>query len=264
MPAAALASAMLTRGGAPLQLAQILAAGDDFLARIAALLEVDPAQQFKIDHLRNELLLRGLGDDRHPGVNLGQMPGVVAAHAQLVGQRGRDGLRGVHRHLPLIARRAKDIGHADQRTQRMIELGERFGGQAVEPGLQRRFGQAAADAQHDLVARQRAGVAELGLGAQHEHRQALLDGRLDVARQLQEDRRGAAPHQERRQQTAFRRAVAGQAHLVQAQVLNVVGQLVVQEAGRFLAVERNQAKVGDRRDKTHRELRGGQLAGLLR
>ena len=46
--------------GAAFQLAQILAARDNFLPRIATLLEIDAAQQLKIDHLRYELFLRAL------------------------------------------------------------------------------------------------------------------------------------------------------------------------------------------------------------
>jgi hypothetical protein len=44
-------------------------------------------------------------------------------------------------------------------------------------------------------------------------------------------------------------------------VLDVVGELIVQERGRLFAVERDQAQVGDRGDKAHRQLRGGQRAG---
>ena len=57
-------------------------------------------------------------------------------------------------------------------------------------------------------------VDELGLGAQHEHRQALLHRGLHVVRQpAGASASPRAPHQERRQQAALRRAIAGQARL---------------------------------------------------
>jgi hypothetical protein len=46
---------------------------------------------------------------------------------------------------------------------------------------------------------------------------------------------GIAPHQELASSAALRRAVAGQARLLLAQVLDVVGQLAVQETGRLVA-----------------------------
>jgi hypothetical protein len=43
--------------GAALELAEVLAARDDFLARVAAFLEIDAAEQLEVDHLRDELFL---------------------------------------------------------------------------------------------------------------------------------------------------------------------------------------------------------------
>src|SRR6185369_13787546 len=42
----------------PLELAQVLAARDDLLSRVAAFLEIDAADELEIRHLRHEVVLR--------------------------------------------------------------------------------------------------------------------------------------------------------------------------------------------------------------
>jgi hypothetical protein len=59
-------------------------------------------------------------------------------------------------------------------------------------------------------------------------------------------------------QAAFRRAIAGQAGFVRAEVLDVVGQLVMQETGGINAGDGDQAKVGDWRDHAVGEVGFGQ------
>ncbi len=61
-----------------LDLAQVLGAGDDFLARVAALLEVEAADLLVIDHLRDELVLGGSDHARIACGNLAQAPGIKA------------------------------------------------------------------------------------------------------------------------------------------------------------------------------------------
>ncbi len=59
----------------PLELAEVLAAGNDLLSWIAAFLEIDAADQFEIDHLRDEFLLRSRRDVRHAAIYFCQLPG---------------------------------------------------------------------------------------------------------------------------------------------------------------------------------------------
>ena len=66
------------RVGAALERAAVLAARHDFLARVAALLEVDAAQQLEVQHLRHELL-DGRGHDAgHAAAHLEPAPGIRA------------------------------------------------------------------------------------------------------------------------------------------------------------------------------------------
>src|SRR6185295_5898628 len=64
---------------APLHLAAVLRARDDFLAGIAAFLEVDAAEGLEVHHLRHELVLRRRGDQRPPGLDLLQVPGFLVS-----------------------------------------------------------------------------------------------------------------------------------------------------------------------------------------
>ena len=79
-----------------------------------------------------------------------------------------------------------------------------------------------------------AGVAELALGAQHEHRQALQ--RRRAARSAEQASRNsssaALPDHEAGLQAALGRAEAGEAGPTRAERENVVGQLALQEAWR--------------------------------
>ena len=111
--AAANTSAPATRGGrafgqhhAALERAAVLAARDDLLARIAALLEVHAAHQLEVDHLRHEGL-DGAGDDaRHARLHLEPVPHVGAG-------RRRPRRRRVGRRGPQQARRSGGVGEAD-------------------------------------------------------------------------------------------------------------------------------------------------------
>ncbi|MCY1294313.1 hypothetical protein D9M70_436050 [compost metagenome] len=87
-------------------------------------------------------------------------------------------------------------------------------------------------------------IGQLGLGAQHEHRQPLLHRRLDVGRQLQNDAFSIAPHQEGGEQAPLGRTVAGQARGARLQVLDRIGELGVQEAGGIVAGHADQSEPG--------------------
>ena len=89
-------------------------------------------------------------------------------------------------------------------------------------------------------------VDQLRLRAQNEHGQPLLHRRLHVFRDEQTDRVAAAPRQKRREQPAFRRAIAGETRVRGVQVLRVVGQLPVQEARRVVAGRVDHAELRER------------------
>src|SRR5262249_61086418 len=59
---------------APLQLAEILRARDDLLARVAALVEAHAADQLEVRHLGDELVLRGSGDQGKTPANVQPAP----------------------------------------------------------------------------------------------------------------------------------------------------------------------------------------------
>src|SRR5207344_343256 len=67
---------------AALHFAAVLGARDDFLPGIAALLEIDAADLLEVDHLRHELILRRRGDQRPPGADLIERPGVFGLSAR--------------------------------------------------------------------------------------------------------------------------------------------------------------------------------------
>jgi hypothetical protein len=89
---------------------------------------------------------------------------------------------------------------------------------------------------------------------------AFAAARWIGARQLQPDRPSPSRHiRKRGLQAALRRAIAGQPRLARAEVLDVVGQLVVQEGGGVVAGDRDQAEVGDGRDES-----GGEVGRVRR
>ena len=59
---------------APLDLAAVLRARDDFLAGIAALAEVDAAERLEVHHLRHELVLGRARDERPARADFLQRP----------------------------------------------------------------------------------------------------------------------------------------------------------------------------------------------
>ena len=58
-----------------LDLPEVLGAGNDFLPRIAPLVETDAAELLEIGHLRNELFLRRSSHQREAGLNVEPPPG---------------------------------------------------------------------------------------------------------------------------------------------------------------------------------------------
>ena len=51
------------------------------LARVAPFLEIDAAERLEVHHLRHELILRRRGDERAPGADFLQRPGLFVALA---------------------------------------------------------------------------------------------------------------------------------------------------------------------------------------
>jgi hypothetical protein len=77
---------------AALEFAQVLHAGDDFLAGVAAFLEAYAADRLQVEHLRDEQLA-GLGHDlADAGTNLPQQPGIEIAFGKCGGQLAAQGL----------------------------------------------------------------------------------------------------------------------------------------------------------------------------
>jgi hypothetical protein len=93
------------------------------------------------------------------------------------------------------------------------------------------------------------GIAQLGLGAQHEHGQALERGRQQVAAAHQEDfLRSALEADEAGLHPALGRAKSRQPGLVGADQGEIIGQLALQEAGGIGALRADHAQVWKRCD----------------
>ncbi|VXB98254.1 hypothetical protein BURKHO8Y_170427 [Burkholderia sp. 8Y] len=109
-------------------------------------------------------------------------------------------------------------------------------------------------------------VGELRLRAQHEHRQALLDRRLNVLRDQQTHGVRCTPHQERAEQPALRRAIAREARGGGIEMLDVVGELVMQEGDGVFALHVDHAELRERhvdaRASEGFEIGGGEGTGL--
>ncbi|SPA40482.1 hypothetical protein CBM2606_A70101 [Cupriavidus taiwanensis] len=247
---------------AALERAAILAARHYLLARIAALAEIDPADQLEIDHLRHELLLRRRDDAGQARLDFEPVPQRRRGSCQRGGQLRAQRVGTLGRQHQLPARLAGAIRQADHGGA--VGRGHGKGGfRRGQPGRCQRPGGAGAGQAEDGMGR--SDVGQPGLGAQHEHRQALLHRGLDLGRQLQHDAVGVAPHQEGGQQPALGRAVAGQARRARRQVVDRVGQLGVQEAGGIVARHADEAEPG--RGANHaaglqRVKVGGELLGL--
>jgi hypothetical protein len=128
---------------------------------------------------------------------------------------------------------------------RLLAGPQRWAISGVEPGpgrCRQIGGQAGAEcAVQGEISR---GIAELGLGAQHEHRQPLERWRKQVAVAEQQDLfRAGFPADEARQHAALGRAVAGQPCLALAQQHEVLRQLSMQEGGGIGALGPDHAPV---------------------
>ena len=240
--------------GAPLQLAQIVAARDDFLARVAALLEIDPADQLVVEHLRHELA-GGRGHDRHH----------ARTHFQLLPlrhvQRGQGAehvlrLRGRADPQPAVDRRAAQaaVGQANHCGTVPVQLvpGLRRGVR-TEPGGCRRTGQA----EHGQLG---AGIRQARLGAHHEHRQPLERRCQHVGAAGQPVLLGTrAGVDEAGEHAALRRAVGAQAGMGQIEPADVVAELSMEEGRRIRPDGADDAPV-----RQHAGAAGTEFSGLSR
>ncbi|KOT23443.1 glycine cleavage T domain protein [Burkholderia mallei] len=108
--------------GAALDRAPVLAARDDFLARIAALAEVDAADHVEVDHLRNELLDGRLRDARLARAHVEPIPD-GGRHARQRGfERGQARVELGARRDPQVARAARRVGQPHERAGRRVDF----------------------------------------------------------------------------------------------------------------------------------------------
>jgi hypothetical protein len=202
-----------------LHAAAVLAARNDLLARITALLEVHATDHFQVHHLRHELLDRRGDDARHGALHLEPLPGAERQGGQI----------GCRRAGPQRTCLAMRVGQPNQRAVAPPRRDDR-GGRGADDTPQRPF---------------RARVAQAAFGAQHEHAQALQRGGQDIGAARQQVLvRSGAPDDEGRKQPALGRAVAGQARLAQREAGDVLRQLAVQEARGIRALRAHHAPVG--------------------
>src|SRR3989338_11632594 len=72
---------------APLRFAEVLHARHDFLAGIAALLEIHATNEFKIRHLRHELLLCLRQNNGDAGMDVEPIPAYAADRLRMLAER---------------------------------------------------------------------------------------------------------------------------------------------------------------------------------
>ena len=240
----------------PLHLAEVLRPGNHLLAGVAALVEADAADLFEIGHLRHEFFLGGQRDERIGGLDVEPAPD---------GTAGRPGLDG--QLLP--QRRHSGLGDDDNETggvesdDRRVALacgGHRIA-RAGQAGIGQRFvGLRAGQAEHERAVGQ---GGQLDLGAQDEHLQAFLAGFLEVGRECQQVAVVLAPDQKAGLHAALGRAPAGMLRLLLAEVIDVAGELAVQEGLGVFAGGLDQGEMGQRDDDGLRACRlqfGGGIA----
>jgi hypothetical protein len=208
-----------------------VAARHHFLARITAFGETDALDQVQIDRLRDEDVLRGRSDPRDACGQVGGVPLRGRRQAQRACQRGGLFQLFVGRDPPPAQARVGGR-RGDPGAGRQVGALPGFARQRAGGGFQR--GHVRGRSRHARHMQRRGG--ELGLGAQHEHRQALEQRlRQILAHQAIELGRvvragGGAPHHQGGQQAALGGAVAGQAGGVPGQAGDVLRELAVQEA----------------------------------
>ncbi len=83
---------------AALEAAEILHAGDDFLAGIAALLEADPADRLQVDHLWDEQLAGSAEHLADACAHLAEQPIVERRLAAVLAERGKHRLGALRRN----------------------------------------------------------------------------------------------------------------------------------------------------------------------
>ncbi len=221
--------------------AAVLAARDDLLAGIAALLEVDAADELEVDHLRHEAIDRRRFDGDDAAFDVEPAPGRRRDHRC----RGDIDLA-VRRRREERTLQAGRVGEADRRRRAVRSTLAHCS--AAEHRCRRRTGDAE---QRDLVAR----VAELALGAQDEHRQPLERRRQDARRAgEQEFVVGRPPDDEGRLQPALGRAESRQPRRAGVEAGDVVGQLTLEKGRRVRAASANHAAVFEAADAADRDL----------
>src|SRR5690606_568256 len=233
---------------APLELAQVLRAGDDLLARVATLAEPDAADQLVVDHLGDPGFTGGRGDPGHarehlqPAIDLGRRRGEPLAEpcrgiGRPAGRAGED---------PPRDRLARDRNRRQAEHAGLPVPGDPARGRGLEAELRDRFGSGmAVGAQH---AHGIATVVDPHLGPQHVHGEPPGSVREIVPAREQAKAVRRAREQERRVEPALRRAVAADADPLGRDRGNVAGQLRLQEGLGLRALGVEAAPMGQQRD----------------
>ncbi|MNN25928.1 hypothetical protein D3C81_1394210 [compost metagenome] len=238
---------------AALEAAEVLHAGNDFLAGVAALLEADAAEGLQVEHLRNEQFAGGAEHLADAGADLGQQPVVQGRLAQLRGealpQAGR------------LAGRCPQLGAAIAQAHR-----QQFAGAGHALGFLR---QVEAEGEQGAVALAEAEahpgrtlVGQLGL---EEHRVFLQVGQLRL-HQLAGHGQGEAVGQRQDAETgdhpSLGRAARAEAAGLGVEIVEVAGQLALEELGGVLAVNGEDALVVEQAEKSGCRHRVGRRNGV--
>ena len=135
-----------------------------------------------------------------------------------------------------------------------------FCGRAGESGIREGFfSLRAGQAEHDHGVGQ---IDEFDFGAQHEHLQALLRGFLQIGRQTEEITFSLAPCDEAGLHATFGGTPASMLCLMVGQMIDIAGELAVQESLGIVTCCLDQGKVSERNDNG--TLRGRQqFAGRI-
>lgn len=232
---------------AALELAEIVGARDDFLARIAAFLEADAADALEVDHLRDERFLCFGQHDRHAGANFEPLPAGRANRRRRASQRFPDphGPIGCGEQFKTLLAQADDIYAIS------MDCVERGGGNLAE-FRERLGGPAARKAKANRIL---AGIRSLDLGAQNVHREPFKHAGQQRLRQLQFIAVVIHEQQHARKHAAFGRAIRGILTYTAGNAFDVIGQLSLQKALRIFSAELHQAEM--RQIANHRAFGAG-------
>eukprot|EP00825_Cyclidium_porcatum_P004432 TRINITY_DN1207_c0_g1_i9.p2 TRINITY_DN1207_c0_g1~~TRINITY_DN1207_c0_g1_i9.p2 ORF type:complete len:336 (+),score=37.03 TRINITY_DN1207_c0_g1_i9:1329-2336(+) len=224
-----------------LDLAEVLGPGDHFLAGVAAFVEADAADFLEVGHLWHEFFLRGQRDQRERRLHIKPAPdgqaGRTSLDAQFLPKRSHCGFRGGNNETVLIKA-------DDRHTLRngcchgVCRAGQSRIGQGF-------LGLRAGKAEHDGAVSQ---GGKFDFGSENKHLQAFLRGLLQIGGKGEQIALTLTPGKKAGLHAPLGRTPAGMLCQVLRQMVDVAGELAVQERLGIFTGGFDQPKMSQRHD----------------